>query len=299
MDLSYGQLEAALMMHFRIHPDRASAFRARIKQLAQRYQFPPGSNVGRGERMRYSTTHLFQLVAAFELINVGLPAGAVAELVESKWWNFACGFGLAIHHRRRAEHDKIVYIRVMNSALVELQGKRERAKIPSVFVEDPQSLEAIFKRNDDRVANSYVVMCASDILLSVMDGVRRGAQVEDPAEDKDFGGWHIREGYPNDGWMRAEDGWYLNPTPPGPPPPYTAYIIWTLEHKQPDLAEKLIENGPYGLAVTQEQFEFLNGNGLIDPTSNEKYISPTPKGRSVWQHLLRGSGKEKSDGLDT
>lgn len=248
--------------------------------------------------MRYSTTHLFQLVTAFELINVGLPAGAVTELVESKWWNFACGFGLALHHRLRAEHHKIVYVRVMNSALVELQGKRERARIPSVFVEDPQSLEAIFKRNDDRVAHSYIVICASDVLLSVLDGVRRAAQVEDPAEDADFGEWHIREGYPSDSWMRAEDGWYMDPIPPGPPPHYIAHVIWTLEHKRDDLAKKLIENGPYGLAVTQDQFEFLEENGLLQPISNVNYISPTPKGRSVWQHLLRRSEKEKSDGID-
>lgn len=286
------------MMHFRIHPDRASAFRARIKQLAQRYHFPPGSNVGRGEKMSYSTTHLFQIVVAFELINAGLSAGPVTELVESKWWNFACGFGLALRHRRRADHEKIVYIRVMNASLVELQGKRERAEIPSVFVEDPQSLEAIFKRNDERIANSYIVICASDILLSVLDGVRRAAQVENPIEDEDFDGWHIREGYPSDGWMRAEDGWYLDPIPPGPPPHHTAYIIWTLEHKRRDLAVKLLDRGPYGLELSQDQFEFVKENGLIEPTSNQRFSTPTPKGHSVWQHLVRNSAKDTADDLN-
>lgn len=286
------------MMHFRIHPDRASAFRARIKQLAQRYQFPAGSNVGRGEKVRYSTTHLFQLVAAFELINAGLPSGSATDLVDTKWWNFACGFGLAVRHRRRGDHDKIVYIRVMSSSLVDLQGPREKAEIPSVFVEDPESLDAILKRNDDRIANSYIVMCASDILLSVIDSVRRAAQVENPSDDPDFGTWHVREGYPNDHWMRAEDGWYLDQIPSGPPPHHTAFVIWTLEHKRRDLAEALIDSGPYGLAVTKDQFDFLSENGLIEPSSNLKFTTPTPKGKSVWQYLVRDAAREKANDLN-
>jgi hypothetical protein len=105
MILSYGQLEAVLVGHLRIHPDKISTLRSRIKQL-QRLKFPPGVNVGRGTKMEYSGEHLFMLVTVFELMGFGFPAQYACNLTLKHWKEFSAGYALAALQRRNFSWDE-------------------------------------------------------------------------------------------------------------------------------------------------------------------------------------------------
>lgn len=91
--LSFGRLESVLANHFRIDPDRAGTFRARIKQL-QRLNFPSGVNVGRGVKFEYGLEHTLKLIVALEFMSAGLPAKFVSDIVENDWTRFLLAFQL-------------------------------------------------------------------------------------------------------------------------------------------------------------------------------------------------------------
>lgn len=93
--MTFGKVEALLSTYFRIDPDRAGTFRARLKQL-QRLNFPQGVNVGRGTRFEYETEHVIKLTFAFELLAVGLPAKLVTEIVEKGWERIAVAVQLVV-----------------------------------------------------------------------------------------------------------------------------------------------------------------------------------------------------------
>ena len=95
VSVTFGRLELVLSTYFRIDPDRAGTFRARIKQL-QRLNFPAGVNVGRGARFEYEIEHLVKLTLAFELLAVGIPAKLATELVEQGWPRIAVAIQLAV-----------------------------------------------------------------------------------------------------------------------------------------------------------------------------------------------------------
>jgi hypothetical protein len=144
MELTYRQLEATLRGHFRISPDRASTFTSRIKQL-QRLNFPSGVNIGRGVKMTYTGEHLFKLITAFELIGLGLPAQAVAGLVEKHWEPISAAYALAILEERAfGEQDKArIYMRLELKSMHDIQfGQLGNASASYVSVVDHPSLIA-------------------------------------------------------------------------------------------------------------------------------------------------------------
>ncbi len=285
MELSYGQLEATLAMHLGIHPDRVTTFRARIKQLLQRYHFPPGSNVGRGEKMRYSATHLFQLVAVFEMINAGMPAGSATEIVESKWRNFACGFGLAVRHRQRKEFAQLVFIRVMNSTLVELQGHRDRAEIPNVYVEDETSLARILKRNEDRIANSYLILCATDVVFSTVDALKRAGRIDNPLSKIDVAGWQVHGTAEEATWMRAEDGWRGTAFPESLLPDFLGQIALRIIETYPEIAVKFLREAE-GADLSKDEGAILSEMGLwSDDFLNDR-------GRAIARFIHKDDGDD-------
>lgn len=297
MELSYGQLEMTLATHFRIHPDKIGTFRSRVRQL-QRLEFPPDSKVGRGEKIKYSAAQLFQFVAAFELIGAGYPAGLAVKAVTDKWWNFACGFGLAIRHRVRSESGSIVFTRVMNSTLADLQGRKDRAEIPGVFVEDEESLRSILKRNDDRVANSYTLLCTSDIAMNVLDLIKKVAQLDNPLEDAEFSDWHVKLGGREEWWMRAQDGWFVHPLPAGEPPQFISALIVLLEHAEPEIFKQFCERAPYEMQFTEEQLRFLLEHNLASDSSTIKWAQLTRKGLTVRNYIIRALPEDSPNGDD-
>lgn len=301
MELSYKQLERTLAQHFRILPDREGTFRSRIKQVQripafQALQFPEGSTAARGDKGRYSAAHLFQFVAVFELISCGYPPALAVDIISAKWENFACGFGLAIRQRLRMKSGSIVYIRVMLSTFRELQGRKERSELPEVFVEDEDSLQKILKRNDDRVANSYIVLCASDVVLDVLDLIKSAAQIDDPERDEEFVGWHLTKGGKDGWWMRAEEGWYLEQVPEGDAPYFLYGDIALLIHEEPQIALQMRKENPWEMKFTEADLEVLQGLGLVLDTAKTDWAPLSQRGWAVRKYILRDTVKETSDG---
>lgn len=194
MELSYGQLEATLAGHFRIHPDRIGTFRSRIKQL-QRLQFPPGVNIGRGARMLYSGEHLFQLVMAFELIGFGLPAMSACSLVERHWEQFSAGYALsALQGRRwgRKEKDPHIVAVLWIEALHEIQFNKHAGVIEpsSVDIKDQAAAVGELADYDFDRHNTRLIISIGKALTQVLEVSRRVAGVEDASVyDAEFHRW--------------------------------------------------------------------------------------------------------------
>lgn len=205
MILSYGQLEATVVAHLRIHPDRVATLRARIKQL-QKLQFPPGVNVGRGTKMAYNGTHLFQLISAFELINVGLPAATATGMVVTNWRVFEAGYGRAIKNLAGVRSDD-VFLRLLHLALEDLTGGIDRKGWTSpAYIEDRESLDFELGRDDRRIAFTSIILCASDIARSVLYAAENVSRVKGPRDDEEFCNWAVEYSDENY-WMRAGGTW--------------------------------------------------------------------------------------------
>ncbi|PSO12626.1 MULTISPECIES: hypothetical protein [unclassified Sphingobium] len=206
MILTYAQIESTLAGHLRVHPDKLGTLRARIKQL-QKLQFPPGVNVGRGTKMAYSGAHLFQLLAAFELINIGLPAATATGLVTPNWRQFAAGFARAMEDPYRGRNAD-VFIRIGHYALEELTGGLDRKGwISPVYIDDLESLtEDFLPRDDYRVGCSLIMICASEVVRSVIVAAERFSRIQNMRGDDEFKGWAI-EYSKEDYWMRAGGAW--------------------------------------------------------------------------------------------
>lgn len=288
MELTYKQVEATLVAHLRIHPDRIGRFQSRIKQL-QRLGFPFGVNVGRGEKMKYSATHLFQFVTAFELINHGIPGGTAVEIVEQKWDNFAVAYGLALWHRRRFKFNKLIFARVMNATLADLQGTKEGTVNPNVFVEDDKSLASILTRNSDRFVHCYSLLCITDIVFRVLDGLKNYAQVENPLEEDETLAWKLRDFPATAFWMRAEDDWLLDEDemPVGDPPYFLAILLADFLAKHPELAGRFVKSDPVGVQLQHDEIEVMISYGLLKRGAESGPAPLTPKGRAICQYLRR------------
>lgn len=145
--------------------------------------------------MSYSAEHLFQLVSAFELINLGLPAFTATSIVENNWREIAAGFGLAIHEefddsRSRGAH-RSIYLRIMQISLSSLMEEANE-EVGAVFVEDLERLRMELEEEPEKPATSYLLLCASDIARNVLYAARRIAKVSDPETDEEFATWHTR-----------------------------------------------------------------------------------------------------------
>jgi len=94
LDLSFGQIEAALIRMNRIADDKRVAFRARLKHL-QRLGFPPGTNTGTGKRASYRFSTYMQMVLAVELMQAGFTPARTVKIVEGSWYNLRVSVWLA------------------------------------------------------------------------------------------------------------------------------------------------------------------------------------------------------------
>ncbi|WP_146001636.1 hypothetical protein [Sphingobium sp. CFD-2] len=205
MILTYGQLEATLAGHLRIHPDRLGTLRARIKQL-QKLQFPPGVNVGRGTKMAYSGAHLFQLVSAFELINLGLPAATATGLVTPSWRVIAAGYALAVANPSWGRPNDI-FIRLLNSSLEDLTGGLDRHGWTSrAYIHDRKSLIDDLYCDYRRPEFSSILINASDVVRSVLQFAEQFARVPSPLADDEIRSWTVN--YSDaDYWVRVDETW--------------------------------------------------------------------------------------------
>lgn len=179
MELSRKQLEAIVLAHHRVHPDKQETFRSRIKTL-QRMGFPPGTNVGRGPKMGYSAEHLFQLITVFELQQIGLAADRAIQTVLNAWSYLQTGFGVAF-----ALQDSFTPTRerilgwIHGRALRELQVVPDAplgaAGIPFATAITVTSFKTALDRlSKGGLSNSYVLLDLSDIVASVVEAGRAG-----------------------------------------------------------------------------------------------------------------------------
>jgi hypothetical protein len=195
MELTYGQLEATLVTHFRVHPDRVGTFRSRIKQL-QRLQFPPGVNVGRGAKMVYTGEHLLMLTTAFHLIGSGLPAQSATALVAAHWDHFSAGYALAALQERRikpARPNKIepvlavLVVSVFHDIQFE-QGDPDTVAA-SVGIFDKPALEGQWSLSKHNRNHARWVLSISAILTRVLRIAKESAGVESNEFDHEFHDW--------------------------------------------------------------------------------------------------------------
>lgn len=205
MQLSYSQLEAILVTHFGIHPDRVSTFRARIKQL-QRLGFPSGINIGRGVKMAYSAEHLFQLATAFELIDIGLTAQTATTVTAQNWTGISAAFGYAVRNEfsETAFPYEVrlpsVYVRITRHSLTNVADLPEPGH---VTIEDLAGLQEALEGDPNRDADSYIVLGVSHIARGILKAALQG-HVDEPHFDSELVQWRERHaGY--HWWMGHND----------------------------------------------------------------------------------------------
>lgn len=191
MILTYGQIEATIVGHLRIHPDRVSTLRARIKQL-QKLQFPLGVNVGRGAKMQYSGEHLFQIVTAFELINVGLPAFTATTITAENWDIFAASYAYAIKLRNSSLTTvkmPFIYTRITHVALSALLSEHDADDSGGIVIETMETLRQTLDYYDHPRTAGHILLCTSQIAESTLGAARRVGRVPNAFNDDEFETW--------------------------------------------------------------------------------------------------------------
>lgn len=119
MALSFGQVTDVLMLANHIPEERRSTFVARLKQW-QKMGFPEGVNVGRGVRVGYGATQLYQLALHMRLLALGLTPERAQRVIKHGWTRFRSG--IADVTRRMAERQfEYLYFIVQYHALSDLQ----------------------------------------------------------------------------------------------------------------------------------------------------------------------------------
>lgn len=196
MDMSYKRLEATLLAHFQINPDKASTFKSRIKQL-QRLGFPPGVNIGRGAKMEYSATHLFKLVTALELISAGIPADRATKIVSSDWETFAAGFAVAIRELSRQEVPERIFAWVLTRSFGDLQIEpytlRDRKSDPLesrvVIADEHFTQKQLLERIDRRRCYAYTLLPLTDLAANILVKAEDVGGCENIRNDQEFKDW--------------------------------------------------------------------------------------------------------------
>ena len=80
---AYAEVESALAEVFDLRDVQQGAFRARLQNF--RKLGIPAKNPGKGQRLRYSVSDLFQLLIAIELTEFGLDPKLVAHTIKTDW----------------------------------------------------------------------------------------------------------------------------------------------------------------------------------------------------------------------
>jgi hypothetical protein len=79
----YAEVERSLAAVYEAEGVQQTAFRARLKHF--RKLKIPQSSPGKGQRLRYSASDIFQLMIALELTEFGIAPELIAKLIRSHW----------------------------------------------------------------------------------------------------------------------------------------------------------------------------------------------------------------------
>lgn len=199
LELTRKQLEAVLIAHHRIQPDKQVTFRSRIKTI-QRMGFPPGTNVGRGPKVSYTAEHMLMLVSVFELQQVGLPAERAIKTVLAGWDYLKVGYGVAFQLQDQFDpiDEKIfgwIHGRALRDLQFELQIPFHHAGIPSASAITGTELVIRLQRvSPASMQHSFLVLDLSGIVQSVVQSSVNSAGIDDVTLGLELHEWAEHKG---------------------------------------------------------------------------------------------------------
>lgn len=142
-ELTFGQLEACASHIARVAEEKRYTFQSRLKQW-QKMGFPSGTKVGRGTKVKYTLTHLLQIVLMMQLLRMGLTPERSIKMVNKGWPQFRQGLVEAIDHIAE-EEPVIMYAVVTVNALGELEGWAKTVEeTVSVYITNDAELTALY-----------------------------------------------------------------------------------------------------------------------------------------------------------
>ena len=125
----YAQVESILAKIFDAEDAQRGAFRGRLKHF--RKLGIPGKNPGKGSRLQYSASDLFQLLVALELSEFNIDPNLIVKIVRDHWMGRK-GFYAAIQNAQwRPNEDYLAFlsVRFMSASLGQRQVMRSATEI--------------------------------------------------------------------------------------------------------------------------------------------------------------------------
>jgi hypothetical protein len=138
----YAQVESALARVFDLEDAQEGAFRGRLKHF--RKLGIPAENPGKGARLRYSASDIFQLLICLELSEFGIDPTLIVKIVQSHWADRS-GFLAAIARAkrdRRKDHFVLIPACFMSASLGERRFMVSATEIS--FRSEPNPVEIQF-----------------------------------------------------------------------------------------------------------------------------------------------------------
>jgi hypothetical protein len=108
---AYAEVESALAEVFDAGDAQRGVFRARLQNF--RKLGIPAENPGKGQRLRYAPTDLFQLLIAIELTEYGLDPALVVKTVRGDW-SRQSGFFTALRYAIQSPTEDIYVVMGLN-----------------------------------------------------------------------------------------------------------------------------------------------------------------------------------------
>jgi hypothetical protein len=112
----YARVESILAKVFDAEDAQRGAFRGRLKHF--RKLGIPAENPGKGSRLQYSASDLYQLLVALELSEFNIDPNLIVKIVQDHWKGKK-GFYAAIQNAERSNEDCLAFlsVRFMSASL--------------------------------------------------------------------------------------------------------------------------------------------------------------------------------------
>ena len=171
MSLTFGQVTDILMLANAIPDERKATFVSRLKQW-QKMGFPEGVNVGRGVRVSYDATQLFQLALHMRLLVIGLTPERAQLIVTAAWKEFRSSVVDVTIRKAKGDED-YCYLLIQYDALTELKEGRTghshiyvRSIMDWMIVDAFQGLDEL--PEEDKASFEFFQMTVRDVLVNAI-----------------------------------------------------------------------------------------------------------------------------------